>query len=180
MVSHLQFVWNHYKHIRKVAAVVLLVVSLAGASSAEDLGIVSATVKVELPCPSCASGLERRLNRLDSVGAVEIRATEGQVVLTPAPESRLDLHAVWDVIRNAGFQPTGIALTAVGRVTESHGAPALELSEDVVLPVAAGERAESLVEAAGGRVARVTGQISAPPSDGAGAEQLRVEAFEIP
>ena len=55
----------------------VLGLNLVAAPALDELGIVSATVEVELSCPSCARGLERRLNHLDDVGAVEIRAVSG-------------------------------------------------------------------------------------------------------
>lgn len=160
-----------------VGGLMVLGLNLVAAPALDELGIVSATVEVELSCPSCARGLERRLNRLGDVGAVEIRAVDDQVVLTSVPAGSLDLEAIRDVIRNAGFLPTGVRLTAVGRVTEVNDAPALALSGDVVIMLATGERSRALVAEAGGRVARVTGEASA--SEG-GSDVLRVDAFEIP
>ncbi len=138
-------------------------------------GMVSVTVEVELSCPSCAQGLERRLNRLDHVTGVEVRPAGGQIVLTVEPGRHLDLAAVWDTVRNAGFIPDGVAVTAVGHLTRVNGALALALSPDFALELAATDRAETLATEADDRLLKVSGHWNAPP-DGDG--RLQVESFE--
>ena len=138
-------------------------------------GMVRVTVAVELTCPSCALGLERRLGRLDHVAGVEVRPDDGRIVLTVEPGRRLALAGVWDTVRNAGFIPDGVTVTAVGHVTRANGPPALALSPDFSLPLAAAGTAALSAEAGDGLV-RVTGHWNAPP-DGTG--RLRVESFEV-
>ena len=140
-------------------------------------GMVEVAVEVELTCPSCAQGLERRLSRLDHVARVEIQDEDGLVVLGFDPGSSVALEAVRDVIRNAGFTPAGFSLTAVGRVTEVNGTTALALSDDIVV-VLAGDRVGALAKAAGGAVARVRGDVSLA-TDG-GAPVLTVGDFDLP
>ena len=145
---------------------------VAAAQSADTPGMVKVTVEVELSCPSCALGLERRLNRLDHVARVEVRPADDRIVLTVDPGRHLDLAAVRDTVRHAGFIPDGVAVTAVGHVTRVNGAPALALSPDFALTLATTD----LVTAAGDRLLEVSGHWNAPP-DGDG--RLQVESFEV-
>ena len=149
----------------------------AAALQSPDLpGMVRVTLEVELSCPSCAAGLERRLLRLDHVAGVEVSAPDGQVVLAVEPGRHLDLAAVWDTVRNAGFIPDRLAVTAVGHVTDVDGAPALALSPDFALPLVAADGLTALATGAGDQPVKVTGHWHAPP-DGAG--RLRVDSFEV-
>ena len=149
----------------------------AAASQSPHLpGMVRVAIEVELSCPSCAAGLERRLLRLDHVAGVEVSAPDGQVVLAVEPGRHLDLAAVWDTVRNAGFIPDRVAVTAVGHVTDANGAPALALSPDFALPLAEAHGFTALATEAGDQLVKVTGHWNAPP-DGAG--QLQVESFEV-
>ena len=167
--------------LRSGAAALLLTLaatSIDAAAAAQPPaapGMVRVTIEVELSCPSCALGLERRLNRLDHVAGVEVRPDDGRIVLTVEPGRRLDLAAVRNTVRNAGFIPDGIRVTAVGHLTAVNGAPALALSPDSALPLAAGGTAALETEAGDGLV-QVTGHWNDPP-DGTG--RLRVESFEV-
>ena len=139
-------------------------------------GMVRVTVEVEFSCPSCALGLERRLNRLDNIAGVEVRPDDGRIVLTVEPGRRLDLAAVRNTVRNAGFIPDGIRVTAVGHLTDVNGAPALALSPDFALPLAAGEPTAALVNEGGERLLTVNGHWSGRPD---GAHRLQVKSFEV-
>ena len=149
----------------------------AAASQSPNLpGMVRVSIEVELSCPSCAAGLERRLLRLDHVAGVEVSVADGQVVLAVDPGRHLDLAAVWDTVRNAGFVPDRLAIAAVGHVTEVNDAPALALSPDFSLPLAAADGLTAPATGTGDRLVKVTGHWSAPP---AGAGRLQVESFEV-
>ena len=149
----------------------------AAASQSPNLpGMVRVTIEVELSCPSCAAGLERRLLRLDHVAGVEVSVPDGQVVLAVEPGRHLDLAAVWETVRNAGFIPDRMAVTAVGHVTDVNGAPALALSPDFALPLVEADGFTALATEAGDQLVKVTGHWNAPP-DGAG--RLQVESFEV-
>ena len=150
----------------------------AGPVQSADLpGMVRVTIDVELSCPSCAAGLERRLGRLDHVAGVEVSPADGRIAIGVEPGHRLDLAAVRDTVRNAGFFPGGMAVTAIGRVIDVDGAPALALSPEFALPLAAADGLADLAAEAGGRPVRVTGQWLAPQD---GAARLQVESLEIP
>ena len=155
----------------------MALVSGAEAEAVAPLGMVEVRVAVELSCPSCAQGLERRLGRLDHVARVEIQSNEGQIVLAPEHGEVLDLGEVRHVIRNAGFLPTGIWLAAVGRVTHVDGVPVLALSGDGAITLAAGDQTDQLVAAAADGIVRGMGRILDPKGRG-DAEFLYVTAFE--
>ena len=140
-------------------------------------GMARVTVAVELSCPSCAAGLERRLRRLDHVAGVEVSPPDGQIVIAVEPGRHLDLAAVWDTVRNAGFMPDAMAVTAIGRVTDVNGTPALVLSSDFTLPLVAADGLTTPVAEAGERLVRVTGHWIVPPD---GAARLQIESFDLP
>ena len=147
----------------------------AAAQSPDVPGMVRVIIEVELTCPSCALGLERRLGRLDRVAGVEVRPADGRIVLTVESGHHVDLAAVRNTVRNAGFIPDGLAVTAIGHLTHANDAPALALSTDFAIPLAANGTA-ALETEAGDRLVRVTGNWNAPP-DGPG--RLQVESFEV-
>ncbi len=148
----------------------------AAPQSPDEPGMVAVTVEAELSCPSCALGLERRLNRLDHVAGVEVRPADGRIVVTVEPGHRLDLAAVRDTVRSAGFMPDGMRIIAVGHLTDANGTPALALSPDFALPLAAGEPTVALVSEGGDRLLTVSGSWDHAP-DGPG--RLEVESFEV-
>ena len=165
---------------RSTLTAVLLTMSLttigAAAQSPHVPGMVQVTVEVELTCPSCALGLERRLGGLDGVANVEVRPAHGRILLTVEPGRHVDPDTVWDTVRNAGFIPDGVGVVAVGHLSDAAGAPALALSPDFALPLAEGEPTATLLSEAGDRLATVSGRWNGPP-DGPG--RLQVESFEV-
>ena len=139
-------------------------------------GMVRVTIEVELSCPSCAAGLERRLRRLDYVAGVEVSPPDGQIVIAVEPGRHLDLAAVSDTVRNVGFVPDGVAVTAIGHVTNVNGMPALALSPDYSLPLVTADGLTAPATEAGDRLVRVTGRWIAPRD---GAARLQVESLEV-
>ena len=145
------------------------------APAGDEPGMVRVTVEVELSCPSCAQGLVRRLGRLEHVAGVEVLPGDGRIVLAVEPGRRLDLAAVRDTVRNAGFLPDAVAVVAVGHLTDADGAPALALSPDFALPLAAGAQTAALASEAGGGLVTVRGHWH-DAADGPG--RLQVDSFE--
>jgi hypothetical protein len=140
-------------------------------------GMIEVVVSVELSCPSCAQGLERRFSRLEPVERVEIQVDQGRVVLGLAPGTTIGLKEVWDVVRNAGFTADELVLTAVGRVVVADGRTALGLPDDRVLALD-GPRVGALVAAAGQDLVQVRGAVTLA-NDG-GAHVLTVGGFSLP
>ena len=139
-------------------------------------GMVRVIIEVELSCPSCAAGLERRLGRLDHVAGVEVSSTDGEIVITVEPGRHLDLAAAWDTVRNVGFIPDGVAVTAIGHVTDINGAPALALSPEFALPLVAADGLTAPAVEAGDQLVWVTGRWIPPQG---GAARLQVESLEV-
>ena len=160
----------------------LLFVAVAASVGAAPLqapdlpGMVRVTVEVELSCPSCAAGLERRLGRVDYVAGVEVNPADGQIVIAVEPGHYVDVAAVRDTVRNVGFVPDGVVVTAIGYVTDRNGTPALALSPDFALPLVAGDDFTARATAVGEQLVRVTGHWIAPQDDAA---RLRVESLEV-
>ena len=155
----------------------LSICGLAMAQTVGEPGMIEVVVAVELTCPSCAQGLERRLARLDHVTRVEIQGDEGRVVLGVEPGTNLALEEVWDVIRNAGFTPAGVSLTAIGRLIDVNGEPGLALVDDTIF-VLAGDRVGALSDAARLALVRVNGEVSLA-TDG-GAAVLTIGQLDVP
>lgn len=153
-----------------------LVPTAAASQSQDEPGMVRVTVEVELSCPSCAQGLVRRLGRLEHVAGVEVLPADGRIVLAVEPGRRLDLAAVRDTVRNAGFLPDAVAVVAVGHLTDVDGTPSLALAPDFALPlVVTGKPTAALATEAGGRLVTVRGHWH-DPADGDG--RLQVESLE--
>ena len=154
----------------------VFVFALPAPQSPDLPGIVRVTIEVELSCPSCAAGLERRLRRLDDVAGVEVNPADGQIVLAVEPGRHPDPAAVWDTVRNAGFIPDRMAIAAIGHVIDGNGAPALALSPDFALPLVEMDGLMATATAAGDQLVKVTGHWHAAPG---GAGRLQVESFEV-
>ena len=138
-------------------------------------GIESVLVSVELSCPSCAQGLERRLGRLMHVDRVEIRVVENEVLLTLSPGQILDLILVRDEFRNAGFIPDAVAITAHGELMRADGQAVLKSSDDTVIPLVASDRTSELMNRGSGRFVTISGEVDIQ-ADG---NQLHVHTSEM-
>ena len=138
-------------------------------------GIESIVVSVELSCPSCAQGLERRLGRLMQVDRVEIHAAENEVLLTLSSGQTLDLLLVRDEFRNAGFIPDAIVITAYGEVMRADGQAVLKINDETVIPLVASDRTTELMKLGDGRFVTISGAVDIQ-SDG---NQLHVQTAEV-
>jgi len=139
----------------------LLVAPWAAAQAGQELGMLQVSVQVDgLSCPFCAYGLEKKLKKVDNVATLEIRVSEGRAVITPAAGTSVDLAEVERAVREGGFTPRALVVTARGRVTELHGAPALELADGAMLLLAEGGETKALLQSAKGSVVRVEGRAS--------------------
>ncbi len=162
----------------------VLLVSLtqgAAAQAPQELGMLEVTVQVDgLSCPFCAYGLEKKLRKVENVARLEIQVSEGRAVVTPKSGTSLALDELEQAVRDGGFTPNGLTVTARGRVTVVHGAAALELSNGVVLLLATGGQTNALLKSARGSVVRVEGQAAPEQSDGHAGHPytLTVRSFE--
>ena len=144
-----------------VSLVGVLLLSLThdvAAQPGQPFGMLEVSVQVDgLSCPFCAYGLEKKLKKVDNVASLEIQVNEGRAVLTPEPGTSLDLADLEQAVRDGGFTPSGLTLTARGRLSQRHGTPALELSDGSVLLLAAGGRTDELLRLTNGSAVQVEG-----------------------
>lgn len=118
--------------------------------SAEPLGMLEVRVQVDgLSCPFCAYGLEKKLRRVDNVAELEIQVSEGRAVVTPAPGTSVDLAQLERAVRDGGFTPRELHVTARGRLTEQDGVPVLELPDGILLLLVEDARLAELLQARG-------------------------------
>ena len=110
-----------------VSLIGLLLVSLThdvATQPRQQLGMLEVSVQVDgLSCPFCAYGLEKKLRKVDNVTSLEIQVSKGRAVLKPEPGTSLDLADLEEAVRDGGFTPRDLTLTARGRLSELHGSP---------------------------------------------------------
>ena len=175
---------THTSNRLAVSLMGLLLLSLPhelAAQPGRPLGMLAVSVQVDgLSCPFCAYGLEKKLRNVDNVAMLEIQVSEGRAVLTPEPGTSLDLAAVEQAVRDGGFTPRDMTLTARGRLSERQGAPTLELADGTVLLLAEGGRADELLTLTNGSTVQVEGQAVVEQADDHAAHvyTLTVESFE--
>ncbi len=163
----------------------LLLVSLtqgAAAQAPQALGMLEVTVQVDgLSCPFCAYGLEKKLRKVANVARLEIQVSEGRAVVTPKSGTSLDLDELEQAVRDGGFTPREVSVTARGRLTELNGAAALELSDGILLLLAGGGQTNALLKSPSGSVVRVEGQAVQEQPDGHAGHPytLTVRSFEV-
>ncbi len=174
------------KTLLAVSLTGLLLLALTHAAAAQappELGMLEVTVQVDgLSCPFCAYGLEKKLRKVENVARVEIRIDEGRTVVTPESGTSLDLDELEQAVRDGGFTPREVSVTARGRLTELNGAAALELSDGILLLLAEGGQTDALQKSPSGSVVRVEGQAVQEQPDGhAGGHPytLTVRSFEV-
>ena len=105
----------------------------------------------------------------------------GRGRLKPEPGTSLDLAALEDAVRDGGFTPRELTLTARGRLSELHGTPVLELTDGTVLMLAEGGRANELLKLTRGSAVRVEGRAVLEQADDHTAHPytLTVTSFEV-
>jgi len=86
----------------------------AGGAAAQ---VTTATVEVKgMSCPFCAFGVEKRLGAVGGVDQVIVSMKGGSAELTAAKDQSIDLSAVPEAVRRAGFTPGRIEATVRGAV----------------------------------------------------------------
>ena len=167
---------------RFIVSLVGLLLSLTYYAAAQPVGMLEVSVQMDgLSCPFCAYGLEKKLRKVDNVASLEIHVSEGRAVLNPEPGTSLDLMALEEAVRDGGFTPGGLMVTARGHLSKLHGAPAIELSDGSVLLLAKGGRAEELLALTSGSAVQVRGQAVLEQGDDHAAHlyTLTVNSFEV-
>ncbi len=154
----------------------------AAAQAPQELGMLEVSVQVDgLSCPFCAYGLEKKLRKVGNVARIEIRVDEGRAVVTPESGTSLELDELEQAVRDGGFTPREVSVTAQGRLTELNGAAALELSNGILLLLAEGGQTNALLRTPNGSVVRVEGQAAQEQPGGHAGHPytLTVRSFEV-
>ncbi len=100
----------------KIKYMVLITIMLLFSSFAHA-GISSLSVTVEgMACPFCAFGVEKRIKKVTGVSSVNVDMRTGKVMVTAAPDTSIYYQEIPQAVRNAGFTPGEIHITANGRV----------------------------------------------------------------
>ncbi len=164
------------------ALLLLFLTQGATAQAAKALGLLEVSVQVDgLSCPFCAYGLEKKLRKVENVARLEIRVDEGRAVVTPESGTSLELGELEQAVRDGGFTPREVLVTAQGRLTELNGAAALELSNGILLLLAEGSQTNALLRSPAGSVVRVEGQaaLEQPRGHAGHPYTLTVRSFEV-
>lgn len=182
------------------SVVVLVLVMLWTAAQAQPLyaEVQQMELVVDgLSCPFCSLGLEKKLKRVEGVGAVAIHMKQGRTDVQPTPGQPLNLAQIRRAVKEAGFTLRDIRLTVNGVVEYKDNAWVLESSGDgsrfllfdaehaqadshsATAPVALGEDAVRQLQGASatGAQVRVTGRVHehAGLSPGLLIEQLELQ-----
>jgi mercuric ion binding protein len=86
-------------------------------------GVEQAILRVDgLACPFCSYGLEKKIRRLDGYKAdsYEAKINVGEVSFSWKPNLPLDLDAIHQAVKKAGFTLRGIRTTVVGQITKEN------------------------------------------------------------
>ncbi len=110
-----------------ITAAAGLLMSLIAADSPAQ--VVEAHVVIEgMSCPFCAFGAEKKLAAVKGVDKVGVEMKEGRADLTAADDGSIDVAAVPEAVRKAGFTPGEIRIVARGVLVEEGDGVALRLS----------------------------------------------------
>ena len=130
-----------------------------------QLALKKVLVSVELSCPSCAQGLERRLLRLPDINEIEIRQTEGEIALKAGSGMNIDLQKVHDTIRNAGFMPNGFDVTGIGRVITRDAVVGITFGDNSFFGLEEGYHTDQLLQADATQLFLFTGRVGTETPD---------------
>jgi len=104
---------------RTVIHLVVVLGFFAGSAAAQ---VATATVEVKgMSCPFSAFGVEKRLGAVAGVDTVIVSMKGGSAELTAAKDRSIDLAAVPEAVRRAGFTPGRIEATVRGTVQRTAG-----------------------------------------------------------
>jgi len=105
------------KNIIIMLSAFVLTVVLPAHAQVEQL-----TLRVDgLACPFCAYGLEKKIKKLEGYKSFEVLINEGKTIMDWHADKTLDLGAIHDAVRKAGFTLRGIKGRFVGMVTKENG-----------------------------------------------------------
>ena len=105
--------------------------SVAATKAEPPRGLTRLVVQVDgLACPFCAYGVEKKLKTLPNVDKVEVELKSGKVTVTFRRPSDVRVARVQKLVRDAGFSPRSVTLSAVGTVEPWRDMHALRIGTD--------------------------------------------------
>lgn len=102
---------NRLLFIIFLAGLVTINVSLANA----EIGSAEVSV-VGMACPFCAYGVEKKLKKVEGVGPIIINMQEGTATMSAKNGESINVSQVPEAIKDSGFSPGKIVITATGRI----------------------------------------------------------------
>ncbi len=110
-------------HLRKLSIVSsILFIWLGAFALPGQAQVESVTLKVDgLACPFCAYGLSKELKKVEGIKDARVFVDEGKVELDVETGKPVDIDKLPKAVRNGGFTPKEIRLTAAGQVEEWNG-----------------------------------------------------------
>lgn len=98
----------------KLKYMVLLPIMLLFSTFAHA-GISSMSVTVEgMACPFCAFGVEKRIKKVKGVSSVDVDMRTGKAMITAEPDASIQYRDVPQAVRDAGFTPGEMHISASG------------------------------------------------------------------
>jgi copper chaperone CopZ len=77
--------------------------------------VLEVTVSVDgMACPFCAFGVEKKLRGVDGAGKIDVSMKDGTATITPEEGRSIEIGQVPGAIRDAGFSPGTIRISARG------------------------------------------------------------------
>src|SRR4051812_31409675 len=104
-----------------------LAVLAAGAGQAEFLKIE--VFMRDMNCQPCSDSLVTSFQKMRGVARAEVDFPAGTVRLELAPQNRVAIEQVWDIVKRVGFTPGETTVPVRGAVKAEAGKMALEVTE---------------------------------------------------
>ncbi len=119
------------KQIVPLAALMALTLLLPAPGVAQ---ILEVTIEVDgLACPFCAYSLEKNLKRIGGISGIAINVNQGTATLTPVTDSQVDLEGIPVAVKDAGFTPRDMRVSAAGRIELRGGGAVLVAADGTLL-----------------------------------------------
>jgi copper chaperone CopZ len=139
--------------------VALLVLTWSAKTFAQ---VEQATIRVDgLACPFCSYGLEKKLKEIKGVGKVTISVNKGLATLKSKPMQNLEVEQLVPVVKDAGFTPGEVTVTAAGMIGEHEGTPVFIVSgTEIHFMLKSNAQLEKWRTEGGAKQIRVTGKLA--------------------
>ncbi len=141
--------------------------------------LLKGKIKVDgLSCPFCAYGMEKKLKAVSWIEDIEIFVDDGYVAFVVSDGKKLNTKALDKAIKNGGFTPKEIELTAEGIIIKSGADVMLKIKPEILLyldPNAARERLLKKLEDTN-QTLKITGKAETKKVK----TYINIEKYEVP